>query len=83
MKKLFQFVLFLLFELLYVCLATAQTQENDLINRLGFYSAKQCRLSVLQLKKEFPLTYSPPANWENTLAELELSKTEIIRKLKC
>ncbi len=82
MKKLFQFILFLVFELLYVCLATAQTQENDLINRLGFYSAKQCRLSVLQLKKEFPLTYSPPANWENTLAELELSKTQIILKLK-
>ena len=60
----------------------AQSPDNDIINRLGFYSAKQCRLSVEQLKKLYPAKYIPPANWEATLDALEKNRNPIIARIK-
>ena len=60
----------------------AQSPDNDIINRLGFYSAKQCRLSVEQLKKLYPAKYIPPANWEATLDALDKNRNAIIARIK-
>ncbi len=59
----------------------AQTPEKDLISRLGFYFARQCRMSVEQLKKSFPDTYIPPVNWEVTLDNLEQSRSVLATKI--
>jgi formylglycine-generating enzyme required for sulfatase activity len=63
------------------CQVSAQTIDNDLINRLGFYSSKQCQISVEQLIKNFPATYTPPANWKAVLADLDKNRSEIIRRI--
>ena len=82
MTRLFQFLGLLLFSVLAVDQSTAQTQNDDLINRLGFYSSKQCILSVEQLKKEFPSVYTPPSNWKSTLDELDSKSKLIIKRLQ-
>lgn len=60
----------------------AQTHADDLIFRLGFYNVKNCRLSVEQLKKDFPDQFIPPQNWENRLNDLEQSRSGLIASLK-
>ncbi len=60
---------------------SAQTAESDLINRLRFYEARQCRMSVELLQKSFPDTYILPGNWETTLDQLEKSRTTILSKI--
>lgn len=68
--------------LLLICRVSAQNRDVDLINRLGFYSAGQCRMSVEQLKKDFPKTYSAPQGWETTLEQLDQNRAVIIRRIQ-
>jgi formylglycine-generating enzyme required for sulfatase activity len=81
MKRVIQFLFFLQFALIGSASASAQNRKSDLINRLGFYTSKQCSLSVEQLKKEFPATYLPPAEWETTLGGLDVKSALIIKRL--
>jgi len=80
--RLFQHLALLIFGLTIIGRASAQTVEPDLVNRLGFYSAKQCRLSVEQLEKQFPATYNPPQNWKTTLDDLDKNGEGIISRIK-
>ncbi len=82
MIRLFQFFVMLLAGLLTGGHASAQTRNADLINRLGFYSSKQCILSVEALKKEFPSAYTPPSTWKTTLDELDGKSKLIIKRLQ-
>ena len=82
MIRLFQFFVMLLAVLLTGGHASAQTRNADLINRLGFYSSKQCILSVEALKKEFPSAYTPPSTWKTTLDELDGKSKLIIKRLQ-
>ncbi len=78
----FQHLVLLIFAVMIIGRVSAQTGEIDLINRLGFYSEKQCRLSVEQLKKQFPSTYTPPQNWNTVIEKLDINKIEIINRIR-
>lgn len=80
--RLSQHFVLLIFAVVVFCRVTAQTAENDLVNRLGFYSEKHCRMSVEQLVKQFPATYKPPQNWESTLVDLDKNGEGIISLIK-
>ncbi len=80
--KLLQRFVFTLLVLLPTCRVTAQTRDVDLINRLKFYSYRQCRMSVEQIQKDFPKIYSAPPGWETTLEQLDQNRASIIRRIE-
>ncbi len=77
-----QHIALLIFAVLIPAMGPAQTGDTDLINRLGFYSAKQCLMSVEQLKKQFPATYTPPQNWKAILDKFDFNRTDLIKRIK-
>ncbi len=80
--KILQRVFSVLFAVMIIGQVSAQNYDNDIINRLGFYSVKQCRMSIEQLKKDFPSAYTPAKDWEKTLDALETNGAAIISRIK-
>lgn len=80
--KIYRLLFFCLVGILSVTRLYADTDNQDLINRLTFYTPSQYRMSVNELKKSFPDTYKPSAKWEEALSELEKNKPELITAIK-
>ena len=82
MTRRTHFIVIMLFAFVSVIQGRAQNRNDDLVDRLGFYSSKQCRLSVEQLKKEFPSTFTPPSNWKTTLEEFDDKSALLIKRIR-
>lgn len=61
---------------------SAQDSWQSLINRLSYYSPEKYKAAVDHLKKKYPDSYRPDANWEKALDALKADKETLISGLK-
>lgn len=78
------FILGLLFfcSLLTSSLLYGQTPNDDLVNRLNFYTPEKLREAVTDLQKKYRDVYKLPSDWEKSLTELTNNKEKLITGLK-